>query len=209
MGQILLVRHGQASWGAADYDVLSSLGERQATVTGRVLAGLRPDAVVHGAMRRQRRTAALVVEAAGWSDVPVVVDAAWDEMDHQAVLDAQPQEFEGEPDARQFQAWFEKATRRWLSGEHDGDYVESWPAFRDRVLSGLGSLGDGTTVVVTSGGPVSIVAAHLLASPAAYERFAPVVVNASISKVVVGTRGHTLVSFNEHGHLTGELLTYR
>jgi broad specificity phosphatase PhoE len=208
VGQVLLVRHGQASWGAADYDVLSPLGERQASAAGACLAGVRPDAVVHGLTQRQQRTAQLLVGAAGWSVVPDA-EQAWAEMDHQAVLDAQPQDFEGEPDARQFQAWYEKATRRWLSGDHDGDYAESWPVFRDRVLAGFEALGDGTTVVVTSGGPISIVVAHLLASPAAYERIAPVVVNASVTKVVLGRRGHTLVSFNEHGHLTGDLLTYR
>ena len=36
MGVVLLVRHGQASFGAADYDVLSPLGERQAAATGAV-----------------------------------------------------------------------------------------------------------------------------------------------------------------------------
>jgi broad specificity phosphatase PhoE len=208
VGQVLLVRHGQASWGAADYDVLSPLGERQATATGEFLARLRPDAVVHGLMQRQRRTAELIAEAAGWSLVPSV-DGRWDEMDHLAVLDAQPRDFDGEPDAHQFQAWFEKATGRWLSGAHDGEYAESWSQFRDRVLAGLDALGDGTTVVVTSGGPISVVVAHLLESSAAYQRIAPVVVNASVTKVVVGRRGHTLVSFNEHGHLPGDLLTYR
>jgi broad specificity phosphatase PhoE len=208
VGQILLVRHGQASFGAADYDVLSRVGEQQAAATGAALAGLRPEAVVHGAMRRQRRTAELMVEGARWDVVPAV-EPAWDEFDHLAMLDAQPKDYDGEPDERQFQAWFEKATRRWLSGDHDGDYAESWPGFRDRVLAGLDALGGGTTIVVTSGGPISIVVAHLLASPAAYERIAPVVVNASLTKVVVGSRGQTLVSFNEHGHLSRELLTYR
>jgi broad specificity phosphatase PhoE len=208
VGQVLLVRHGQASWGAADYDVLSPLGERQATATGAFLAGVRPDAVVHGLMQRQRRTAELMADAAGWTLAPSV-DGRWDEMDHLAVLDAQPRDFDGEPDAHQFQAWFEKATGRWLSGAHDGEYAESWPEFHDRVLAGLDALGDGTTVVVTSGGPISVVVAHLLESPAAYRRIAPVVVNASVTKVVVGRRGHTLVSFNEHGHLPGDLLTYR
>jgi broad specificity phosphatase PhoE len=176
--------------------------------TGGFLAGVRPDAVVHGLMQRQRRTAELMADAAGWSLAPSV-DGRWDEMDHLAVLDAQPRDFDGEPDAHQFQAWFEKATGRWLSGAHDGEYAESWPEFRDRVLAGLDALGDGTTVVVTSGGPISIVVAHLLESSAAYQRIAPVVVNASVTKVVVGRRGHTLVSFNEHGHLPGDLLTYR
>ena len=37
-----------------------------------------------------------------------------------------------------------------------------------------------------------------------------VVCDASISKVILGRRGTTLVSFNEHSHLqTGDLLTYR
>ena len=208
MGQILLVRHGQASWGAADYDVLSPLGERQAAALGACLAGVPVEAVVHGAMRRQRETAEQLVEAAGWAVTPSV-DERWDEMDHQGVLDAHPPEFDGEPDERQFQAWFEKATARWLSGDHDRDYSEPWAAFRDRVLAGFEAFGDGTTVVVTSAGPVSVVVAHLLESPAAYRRMAPVVVNASVTKVVLGRRGRTLVSFNEHAHLPGELLTYR
>ena len=208
MGQILLVRHGQASWGAADYDVLSPLGERQAAALGVCLAGVPVEAVVHGAMRRQRETAEQLVEAAGWAVTPSV-DERWDEMDHQGVLDAHPPEFDGEPDERQFQAWFEKATARWLSGDHDRDYSEPWAAFRDRVLAGFEAFGDGTTVVVTSAGPVSVVVAHLLESPAAYRRIAPVVVNASVTKVVVGRRGRTLVSFNEHAHLPGDLLTYR
>jgi broad specificity phosphatase PhoE len=208
VGQIVLVRHGQASWGAADYDVLSPLGERQSAATGVTLTGLRPDAIVHGAMQRQRRTAEVLVEAAGWDAVPTL-DGDWDEMDHLAVLDAQPQDFDGEPDARQFQTWFEKATRRWLSGEHDADYHETWAVFRDRVLGALDRIGDGRTVVVTSGGPISVVVAALLDSPAAYQRIAPVVVNASVTRVVTGSRGRTLVSFNEHGHLAGDLLTYR
>jgi broad specificity phosphatase PhoE len=208
VGQVLFVRHGQASWGAADYDVLSPLGERQAAAVGASLADVPVRVVVHGAMRRQRETAELLVQAAGW-DVAPSVDERWDEMDHQGVLDAHPPEFEGEPDARQFQAWLEKATARWLSGEHDHDYTEPWIPFRDRVLAGFEALGDGSSVVVTSAGPVSVVVAHLLESPAAYRRIAPVVVNAAVTKVVVGRRGHTLVSFNEHGHLPGDLLTYR
>jgi broad specificity phosphatase PhoE len=208
VGQIVLVRHGQASYGAADYDVLSPLGERQAACTGELLADLRPDAVLHGAMKRQRRTAEVMADAAGWRAVPTL-DDGWDEMDHLAVLDAQPKHFEGEPDERQFQAWFERATARWLSGEHDGDYRESWPVFSERVLGALDRIGDGTTVVATSGGPVAVVVATLLESPAAYRRIAPVTVNAAVTRLVTGSRGRTLVSFNEHTHLTGDLLTYR
>ena len=51
MGVVLLVRHGQASWGAADYDNLSEVGEQQSRVLGRALAdrGVQPSVVVAGA----------------------------------------------------------------------------------------------------------------------------------------------------------------
>ena len=210
MGRLLLVRHGQASWGAADYDVLSPQGEEQARCVGKALAGLRPDVVVHGSMQRQRRTAELAVAAAGWSLTPVA-DERWDEMDHLAVLAAQPRDFEGEPDGQQFQAWFEAATSRWSSGDHDDDYAESFPAFRGRVSTALADLtGAGTAVVVTSGGPVASVVTELLeAGLPTYARLAPVVVNASVTRVVSGRRGLTLLSFNDHQHLPDHLLTYR
>ncbi len=209
-GRILLVRHGQASWGAADYDVLSPQGEKQAEAVGRSLAELTPDVVVHGSMQRQRRTAEIAATAAGWGAVPRL-DERWNEMDHVAVLAAQPQDFDGEPDRQQFQAWFEAATTRWTSGDHDGEYAESFPVFRERVAAGLADLaGARTAVVVTSGGPISAVVTDLLHGDlATYGRLAPVVINASVSTVVAGRRGLTLVSFNEHRHLPGDLLTYR
>jgi broad specificity phosphatase PhoE len=215
VGQILLVRHGQASWGAADYDVLSDVGEQQAALVGRALAALTPAAVVHGRMRRQQRTAALAAAAAGWA-APLREDPRWDEMDHLAILAAHPREDggTGEPDRLQFQAWFEAATNRWTAGGHDDDYDESFPTFRRRVAAGLAELAttDGTVVVVTSGGPISAVTTDLLdAGTATYTRLAPVVVNTSITRLVTGRRGTTLVSFNEHAHLQDrpELLTYR
>lgn len=210
MGQILLVRHGQASWGADDYDVLSEVGEEQSAVLGHTLATLRPDVVLHGSLQRQRRTAEILVEVAGWS-LGLTCDDRWDEMDHLAVLAAQPRDFEGEPDRRQFQSWFEAATARWTSGQHDHEYGEPFPAFRRRVAAALADLADaGTAVVVTSGGPISAVTTDLLgAGLATYTRLAPVVVNTSVTRVVSGGRGLTLVSFNDHHHLDGDLLTYR
>ena len=214
MGTLFLIRHGQASWGAEDYDVLSPLGEQQAEVLGqaltRLLQGAEPDLLVHGTMQRQQRTAELAAKAAGWSITPSV-DERWNEMDHLAVLAVQPREFDGEPDRAQFQAWFEAATQRWASGEHDDDYDEPFPHFRARVRDGVEALAEiGTAVVVTSGGPISAVTADLLAAGTpTYHRLTPVVVNSSVTRVVSGRRGLTLVSFNDHAHLPAELLTYR
>ena len=213
MGQVLLVRHGQASFGSADYDVLSDLGERQAAVLGRSLAarGIEPSALLHGQMVRQRRTAEILADAAGW-DLPLRCDADWDEMDHLEVLSRHPAPSD-DPSPREFQAWFEAATDRWIAGEAD-DYAESFEAFTGRVEDALerAAGGDGPVVVVTSGGPVSWVVARLLdAGTESYRRLAAVVVNTGVTKLVTGRRGLTLVSFNDHSHLEAEpgLLTYR
>ena len=111
MSQVLLVRHGQASWGSADHDVLSDLGERQSRMLGEALAarGVVPDLVVRGAMRRHRQTAEQAVAGAGWA-ADVVVDDGWNEFDHVQMLAMHPPGSEGEELTReQFQAWFEEA----------------------------------------------------------------------------------------------------
>jgi broad specificity phosphatase PhoE len=220
MSLVLLVRHGQASWGAADYDVLSPTGEKQSRVLGEALAerGVRPDLVVRGRMRRHRQTAEGVLEGAGW-DVPVEEDRGWDEFDHRQMLELHPDApGEGEELTREaFQRWFEQATARWTGGAHAHEYDESFADFGARVDAALARLVDRlgagrTAVVLTSGGPVSWVTASLLGGGAqVWTQLNPVTVNASVTKVVVGRRGTTLVSFNEHGHLevAPGLVTYR
>lgn len=221
MSVLLLVRHGQASWGAADYDLLSSLGEEQSRVLGAALAGrgVQPALVVSGSMKRHRQTAAGAVAAAGWTG-DVVEDTGWDEFDHRQMLDLHPSGVgEGEELTRaEFQRWFEEATLRWTGGEFADEYDESFAAFGERVEAALRRTVERLdpkqdAVVFTSGGPISWVAASLLGAGAdVWSQLNPVTVNASVTKVVVGRRGATLVSFNDHSHLEGadgSLLSYR
>lgn len=221
MSQVLLVRHGQASWGSEDYDVLSPRGEQQSRILGKALAarGVEPTVVVRGAMRRHRQTAEGAVAAAGWP-VEVDVDDGWNEFDHLQMLSMHPSAYgEGEEMTRlQFQRWFEEATLRWTGGDHDDDYDESFTAFGRRVETALRRTVEhlgatGTAVVFTSGGPVSWVTTSLLGGGAdVWAQLNPVTVNSSVTKVVVGRRGSTLVTFNEHSHLEtagDELITYR
>lgn len=218
MGQVLLVRHGQASWDGADYDVLSDRGHEQGRLLGAALAarGIRPDVVVSGGMRRHRETVDNVVAGGGLGAVDVEVDPGWDEYDHVSMLAQVPTEFAGDkPTAAEFQAWMEQATDRWIRGEHAEDYHEPFASFTARVDAALrrtvGGAG-GTTLVVTSGGPISWVTAGLLGGGATlWSRLNVVCVNTGVTKLVTGRRGVTLVSFNEHAHLEGvpEMLTYR
>ena len=67
MGTLYLVRHGQASFGADDYDVLSPLGHRQSVRLGEYFKtkGLRFDAALTGTLNRQRQTFAGICEGLG------------------------------------------------------------------------------------------------------------------------------------------------
>ena len=234
MGVLLLVRHGQASFGAEDYDVLSATGVTQARSLGEFLGsqGVVPSVVLHGLMRRQRETAEELVRGAKW-DIPVELDARWDEFGHLGVIavyaaladglsDTERKRLDtGDLDRRVFQQIFEKATARWASAAHDEEYDETYPAFVERVrdalahaarLSGPGQL----SVVVTSGGPIAAASAMLVDVAdelrhlsAVWQRLNAVLVNASVTRVVVGSTGARLLTFNEHSCLGPDLLTYR
>lgn len=217
MSRILLVRHGQASWGAADYDQLSDLGFAQANTLGAALAaqGIAPDVLISGSMKRHAQTGTAACEGAGWK-VPVTTDGGWDEFDHLQMLARHhaPDGVDVSGDKRAFQRWFTEATTRWTGGEHD-DYDESFADFSQRVSSALdrtvASLEPkGTAVVFTSGGPVAwAVAARLGGGADLWSRLNQVVINASVTSFVVGARGATLLAFNEHTHLSPDHQTYR
>jgi broad specificity phosphatase PhoE len=219
MSVVLLVRHGQASFGAEDYDRLSPLGEEQSRLLGSSLAarGVHPEVVLRGSMKRHRQTAAAAVACAGW-DVDVAEHADWDEFDHLTTLTgvAPFEEIAGAPYDEQVRR-VEAGIDRWASGRHDDEYRESFPAFQARVSQSMSRLLAGlgpkeTAVVFTSGGPVSWAAASLVdGGVPAWARLSRVVVNSSVTKVVTGRRGTSLVSFNDHSHLEPgpDLITYR
>ncbi|MDP3892268.1 histidine phosphatase family protein [Nocardioides sp.] len=229
MSVLLLVRHGQASFGARDYDALSDVGHEQSRVLGRSLAerGIVPDLVLRGDMRRHRETAEGLLEGAGW-DVPVDVDGGWDEFDHEHVIEVHRPAYRSRTlmaadlartfkPRKAFQELFDAATARWLSGEFDHEYHESWPVFVDRVGAALErtigrTAAGGVVLVVSSGGPIGLTASHLIGGDAGlWPRLNTVCVNTGVTKVVVGSQGLSLVSFNSHGHVERDrrLLTYR
>jgi broad specificity phosphatase PhoE len=164
MSVLVLVRHGQASFFADDYDVLSPAGEAQARRLGDYWSSRDEvfDEVYVGPRRRQQRTAELVgarYQTAGRSWPEPVVLAELDEYDLGGLvgrlspaLVEQDHAFAdlvsayrastGEHDrARSFQLMFETLLTRWQVALPETDTaldgIESWPAFRDRVRRGL------------------------------------------------------------------------
>jgi broad specificity phosphatase PhoE len=189
MSSLTLVRHGQASFFADDYDKLSALGERQAALLGEHWAkrGLAFDEVYFGPRTRQRQTAEIAGErfrraGRAWPE-PVLLPEL-DEYDlaglvehlipdllgrdprfgdlvgsYQRIVD------EGEEKVRTFQRMFEALLRHWQTATHTIEGVESWVSFRDRVRRGLERIrsrpGNGRRVAAfTSGGFIGT-AVHL------------------------------------------------
>lgn len=230
---VTLIRHGQA--GTRDnYDVLSETGVHQARLLGDWIRtrGGGFDAVVSGALQRQRQTAALAFDG---SAIEIVVDPGWNEFDLDAVFDAYvPQLAKAEPGFgerygaiqveiaqggpeihREWRPADGEVVIAWMTsrfGEIAG--VESWPAFRDRIRGTLRSLGgmreEARVAVVTSALPIGIVVAEAfgLDSGAAL-RLAATMHNTGVTVVRLEGGTPQLVSFNATGHLGAEFLTQR
>lgn len=228
MPVVLLVRHGQASFGADDYDQLSEIGIAQSRLVGAELAvrGLRDPVIVHGTLRRQRNTASLALEAAAAGadedrlDVDEVrVDGRWDEYDHLDLLKryVQPTGLDDGGDrapmtTREMQVLLDSALLAWVEHGDDG----GWPLFSggaaDALTELIASLDNGQdAVAVTSGGVIAATCARLLGLPASgVVALNRVTANGGITKLIVGSSGTTLVTFNEHAHLEPSgLVTYR
>lgn len=232
MSTVYLIRHGQASFGADDYDNLSPLGIEQSRVLGQALGARLPDRsrlrVFSGSMRRHRDTASHCLTAMAHVAEPAI-DAGFNEFDHEAVLDAHAPHWRdrtvmraelaaaADP-KRAFQAVFEPAFVRWTAGQNDADYREPWPAFRTRCELALSNTAqhlapDEDALVFTSGGTIAALCLHLmgLSVDTAMRlnwRFA----NAGVTKLSVGRHGAQVISLNEHSHFEGEhreLLTFR
>ncbi len=216
MGSIHLVRHGQASWGAADYDQLSPLGGEQATALGTSweAGGWAPTDCVAGRLKRHAQTAIATIDACGQGD-GYDIDGGWDEYDHLAIAAAHdPAAFSSDP--KKFQQSLNAALDDWIAGGAGGGGAgETYVQFRARVIASFEAVvraaGPGRQVVVfTSGGPIAMVVSQLLAGgDSLFQRVNDVVINASVTTIIAGSTGPRLLAFNETGHLPRDMVTYR
>ena len=233
MPVVYLVRHGQASFGPGDYDRLTDLGLEQADLAGRELArrlagegAPAAELVAHGGLKRQLGTAEAVVARLP-GQVPLREHPGLSEFDHEEIILRHKPAYRRKAvmyadlartlNPRQgFQDMFEKAVARWTGGEHDGAYGETMAQFHARVAGAFEDLtanASGTVVMASSGGAISSVCADLLGEgPGVWLQLNRVMMNAGITKVVIGKRGRSMVTFNDTGHLEHvgrEYLTYR
>nr|WP_178116533.1 histidine phosphatase family protein [Pseudomonas brassicae] len=231
-----MIRHGQASFGADDYDVLSPTGIAQSEALGDYLArlGLRLDRCVAGTLRRQQDTGRLVLarmQAAGTAVAALETDPAFNEFDADAVIRALlPGLLPDEPEALQvlrnarehrgeFQRLFALLVQRWHSGAHPVDGLQSWSDFVEQVHAGLQRLLQQATqgehiALFTSGGTIAALL-HLITGITPSQAFTLnwQIINTSLSQLKFRGCEVALASFNSQAHVqllkAPELITYR
>lgn len=212
MGTIVLVRHGQASFGAAEYDALSPLGFEQAGRLGQSLAAreIDPDVLVSGSLKRQASTAAEIAMSLTRPGA-TLTDPAWNEFDHEPLMRTVTPTAPTDP--AEFQQALEVTMRRWYQGSLQG--TETFEEFGERIDTALRNLASslppgGQAIVVTSAGVIGWIVASLLGTGVdQWIHLNRVCVNTSATTVVTGRRGLSLISYNEHTHLTRDMVSYR
>ena len=223
MSELVLVRHGQASFGQADYDRLSPLGHEQASRLGEALAaqGFAPDRVFRGAQRRHRETLDGMAPALGLDPQHAVVHEGLNEFDASALLAARFPGGLSEEERRDRRTYFRilrETVIAWQKDEVDAP-PESFSAFTARVLAARDAMlaaseaAGGPVLAVSSGGAISRLLVDALSAPAEQMILLQLQMkNCAVSRLVGGPDARYLHAFNETPHMReradARLLTY-
>jgi broad specificity phosphatase PhoE len=214
MGVIYLVRHGQASahaYGAlsAEHGIggLTETGRAQMRATGELLAQRVPalSAAVSGTLARQRESLSLIVEQ--FREAPAATtDQRWNEYDLDSILGGTGRAATTTGNDPELQRLVDTGLSAWVAGDGPVGH-ESFGEFSSRSFAALCDLrshaGSGqTALAVASAGVIMAIVAQLWGSdPDRWITMARTMINASVSKLIVGRNDVSVVSLNEHSHL--------
>ena len=220
MATIYLIRHGQASFGADDYDKLSELGCRQAQVLGEYLrdCNITFDAVYSGDLLRQRETCQLAV-ASQPEEVPHNIDPRFNEIRNDEQLEyLLPEAMKMHPEIRalverglssskDYQKVIDAVFNYWVSPQCDEPSIQSWSDYsagaRQALLDVMHNQGGGKTVgIFTSGGTIATLVAHVLGlnGGQTYQFYEPIF-NCSVTQLFYSGQKVSLSYFNDRSFL--------
>ena len=221
MPELFVVRHAQASFGAANYDVLSELGHEQSFALGKALAaqGVRPDAFFIGAQRRHRETYEGIARGMGLEAAPATIHAGLNEFDFKALLDAHYRHTPPPEHMHTERKSHFRTLRDTVLAWQRGDVIdppETWQAFTARVEEARKTLvgAEGQTVLaVSSGGAIGQMLAACVEAPAAQQiKFQLQMKNCAVNRFVFSERNFYLHGYNETPHIDASnadpMLTY-
>ncbi len=210
MGMLYLVRHGQASFGAADYDQLSTLGHQQSVRLGQYFAdkGLIFEHVLTGTLRRQTQTWAGICEGLQ-RQTEAVVWPGLNEFDSEAVIaTVHPHKLEKPDSPEQYRHHFRllrDGLTQWMNGVVSPSGMPSYLEFRTGVTSALDHVRkhcDGNVLIVSSGGPIATAVGHVLGTtPETSIELNMRIRNSAITEFAFNPKRHSLATFNTLPHL--------
>ena len=212
MGSLYLVRHGQASFGADNYDQLSALGERQARRLGEYLAGHqhRFEASYTGTLQRQIQTHAGIAQGLGQ---PLAAQAlpSLNEYDSLALIaTVHPEPLLKPTNPEMYRHHFRLlrlALQAWMAGRVQPVGMPSyadWVTGIRGVLDRVREQHTGAVLLVSSGGPIATAVGQVLGlSPDATIELNLRIRNASVTQFEFNLKRHTLLTYNTLAHLDG------
>ena len=210
MGTVYLVRHGQASFGAADYDQLSELGTRQCHALGQYLAerGIAFEAVLRGSLRRHAQSLDALTQ--GYGTLPTALEwPGLNEYDSEALIRAIHPGPLAKPDSPEvYRAHFRllrDALAAWMAGRVAPVGMPSyadWVAGITAALDHVRAKHTGNVLVVSSGGPISTVVGQVLNTPPQTTIELNLRIrNSALTELAYTPKRHMLVAYNHLPHL--------
>lgn len=232
MAAIYLIRHGQASFGKADYDQLSEKGGKQAVILGQYWqSNSAPNKYYSGDLLRHGQTLKCFTEGYQGDETPITIHSGFNEFNHVDILTRYNKKWQNfakmseatnklkEPN-KSFQKEFSIALERWISGNNDHEYLESWPQFKERCLRALqdiikqepsthrktsGEKSANDILVFTSGGTISVIIQHILQlNDVQTLKINQQLRNTGVTKLLFSDENLSIDYFNNFSHLTLE-----
>lgn len=225
MARLYLVRHSQASFGHENYDQLSQLGYKQSAYIPKHFESnthFPINALYRGDMLRHQQTA-----EHSFKDMPATIISGLNEFNHENVLHIHRPEIAdrekammivmSQPNPKQFvEDEFDIAMNKWMDEEGPTVYAESYTAFKERALNALQQIITTSrkekhkeVVVITSGGVISLLVAHILGMPQSkLAGLNTIIANTSVTSLLFNDSKITLGYFNNYSHLPKEMVTF-
>lgn len=231
MSRLVLIRHAQASFGAANYDQLSEMGYQQAKILGDHFAEseLMPNTIYVGPLQRHHQTLEMVQKAyleRGMSLPEPILLQELDEhrgtefskliMPHLLKTDLQLQKIAAEGGKRKAMKMFLYVMENWAKGTLDTSpfpHIQSWKDFRATVNRGMQKMLEDNrdkknqiVLAFTSGGTISAAVGFALEmrNEARVIELNGIVQNTSLTEFLFTKDRMTFKSFNEVSHLVDE-----
>jgi len=236
MSKIFFFRHAQASYGAANYDQLSPLGEQQSAELGKYLVqqNFHFDKIFVGPLERQKHTFQIVSEIFQKNNKtlpnPVILEELKEHKGPEVSRVVLPELMKTNPQVKKWYAEiaenpklmkrnsllsFQYFMEQWSLGKVQVEGIESWADFRISVRKGLNTIfkntEKGETIgAFSSGGTISSITAEALnlkdETRIAAMNFS--VRNTSFTSFHFSKSQFNLLSFNELPHLEKEMITF-